>query len=1140
MKKTRSLVLAAVAVVLFPAEVFGQLQWDTDTATAGAQGGTGNWLSTTFWNDGVNNASWVNGTPATFGGTAGTVTVNGPLVANGLTFFTNGYVIDGVNTLTLGGAVPIISIPASTNSATISAPLAGSAGLTKNGSGTLVLSGTNTFTGTLAIDGGTISVSDVADSGVASPLGAGTTITLNGSILSFNSAGTDSTNRSIVLGPNGGTFNSTNASQNLTLAGVISGSGGLNKTGTGALRLTATNTFSGPVTMTAAYIEVPTVTNSGVPGPLGAGSSIAISGGGLIIPGFGNHSTNRAITIGLFGATFGPGNGTLTLSGPITGSGTLSTTSNGVVILSGTNTFTGNVFVSSGIVRVANGQAIPDTAEVFLGGFANPPKILDLNNTSETIGSLRGGNATGGNVTLGTGTLTIGGDNTSKVYDGSIGGTGSVVKIGTGAQTLNGLSTFTGSFTINGGAISVTDVTDSGVSGPLGAGNTIVLGGGALSFAGLVNDTMDRAITLSAPGGTIDVPNVGAILSLGGVISGPGSLTKTGPAGLQLTGLNPFSGPLVINGGIVSVNGVANSGSPSAIGAGSSIVLNTGALLYSGFGTFTTDRAVMLIGGGTLGPGNGSITFSGPISGNGSLGITGPGILILSGNNTYAGGTSITNTIVRLANGNAIPDASEVFVSGSANAALDLNNTSETIGSLAGGGSAGGNVTLGSANLVTGVNNLSTAYDGVISGSGGLVKVGTGTQTLSRTSTFTGPLSVQNGAVSTPSVANAGLNSPLGAGNSLILGAPGTLGTLTFTSPDDGATNRTIALGGNGGAFSVTNALSTLNLDGAIGGAGGLTKLGPGSLFVSGTPTYTGATLVSSGKLTVNGGLDVPGGGVTVASGAIFETRNTVNRSISGAGTIVATGGLFIGNASSTSGFAFDGTFDVGTSQVVLNDANDAQLGTSTTLAAGGRLNSFNGITLASGRTVTTSATGSASIAGNFVNNGTVTGPISPGQALTLNNNVSGIGNYGGNVRFAANFSPGNNGPAAVMLNSFSLTDTTTLSLEIGPPIPGPGPQYDRLNFTGVGLLDGVLNVTLIGAFQPGEGSMFLLIDGGTLSGGFDGMNLPGLAPGLAWSYVQTADAAILVVVPEPSAAIVVLFGAVLLGIRRRRVERQA
>jgi fibronectin-binding autotransporter adhesin len=599
--------------------------------------------------------------------------------------------------------------------------------------------------------------------------------------------------------------------------------------------------------------------------------------------------------------------------------------------------------------------------------------------------------------------------------------------------------------------------------------------------------------------------------------------------------MNTFGGPLVINGGVGSINSLANSGLPSAMGAGSSIVLNNGALLYSGFGTFATNRPVTLMGGGTLGPGNGTIQFSGPITGNGALAVTGPGVLILSGNNTYAGGTTITNSIVRLANGNAIPNTSEVFLGASINAALDLNNSSETIGSLAGGNDIGGSVTLGSGTLTTGVNNLSTTYDGVISGTGGLVKTGTGTQTLSRTNTFAGPLTIQNGAISTPSVADAGLNSPLGAGNSLVLGALGTAGTLIFTSPDDGQTNRTITLDGNGGVFSVTGALSTLNLDGPVSGNGGLTKSGPGTLFFSGTPAYTGPTLVSAGRLTLNGGLDTAGGGITVSPGATLQARNVVNRSISGAGTIVASGGLFIGNASSTSGFAFDGTLDVGINQVVLDDANAAQLGTSTTLGAGGRLNSFNGITLANGRTVTASATASASISGNFVNNGTVTGPISAGQFLTLNNNVSGVGNYAGNVRFSANFAPGFNGPVAIALNSFSLVDTTTLSLEIGGLTPGT--QYDRLNLTGTGVLDGALNVTLIGGFQPVEGNTFVLINGGPLSGAFDTLNLPGLTPGLAWNYVQSASSATLVVIPEPTTALAVLVGVALIGVRRRRAS---
>jgi autotransporter-associated beta strand protein len=831
-----------MALFLLIVQASAQLQWDTNVITGGAQGGTGDWIFTNFWTDGINNIAWVDSSTATFWGTAGTVTVNGAVTATGLSFLTNGYTIAGTSPLTLGGAAPAVAVPATATTVTISAALGGSAGLTKTGAGTLVLSGANTFTSALAINGGTVSVSDLADIGVASPLGAGGSVSLDGGTLTFNFGGTDSTNRPIVLNANGGTFNSIlggGGVQNITLSGVISGTGGLTKTGTGVLRLIAANTFTGPVTVKAAFIEVPTVTNSGVPGPLGAGSNITIDGGAILIPGFGNHSTDRAIFAGIQGATFSPGNGTLALSGPITGPGTFATTGNGVILLSGTNTFAGDVFISSSIVRLANGQAIPDTAEVFLGGSPNPPKILDLDNSNETIGSLRGGDETGGNVMLGTGTLTIGGDNSSKDYAGSISGTGGVVKIGTGIQNLSGAST------------------------------------------------------------------------------------------------------------------------------------------------------------------------------------------------------------------------------------------------------------------------------------------------------FTGLLSIRNGAISTPTVADAGLSSPLGAGNSLVLGALGTAGKLLFTSLTDGATTRAITLDGNGGEFVVNEVSSTLNLNGTISGTGGLTKSGAGTLFISGTVSYTGPTIVSEGILALAGTVNTAGGGITVAAGTALQARNVVNRAISGAGAIVATGGLFIGDSTSASGFAFDGALDVGTNDVALRDADTAQLGTSTTIGAGGRLLSSNGITLASGRTVTASTAASARISGKFVNDGTITGPIVAGRELTFDNNVSGIGSYGGNVRFSGNFSPGNGGPAAVALNSFSLVDTTTLSLEIGGLTPGT--EHDQLSFTGIGVLDGALNIELIGGFQPVEGDTFVVINGGTLSGAFDVMNLPGLVPGLFWNYVQSANSTTLVVIPEPSGAALLATATVALVARRRR-----
>ena len=82
---------------------------------------------------------------------------------------------------------------------------------------------------------------------------------------------------------------------------------------------------------------------------------------------------------------------------------------------------------------------------------------LDLTGFGNAVGSLAGGGATGGNVTLGAATLTLGADNTSPAaYAGVISGTGgSLIKTGTGTETLSGTNTYTGGTTINGGTVSI-------------------------------------------------------------------------------------------------------------------------------------------------------------------------------------------------------------------------------------------------------------------------------------------------------------------------------------------------------------------------------------------------------------------------------------------------------------------------------------------------------------------------------------------------------------------------------------------------------------------------------------------------------------------------------------------------------------
>ena len=109
-----------------------------------------------------------------------------------------------------------------------------------------------------------------------------------------------------------------------------------------------------------------------------------------------------------------------------------------------------------------------------------------------------------------------------------------------------------------------------------------------------------------------------------------------------------------------------------------------------------------------------------------------------------------------------------------------------------------------------------------------------------------------------------------------------------------------------------------------------------------------------------------------------------------------------------------------------------------------------------------------------------------------------------------------------------------TLNIELGGILAGA--EYDQLNFSGAGLLDGILNVSLINGFQPQGGQTFTIIDGGALSGAFDAIALPALDPAFSWLYSQNANGARLIVVPEPAGpAIFALSAGALICWRRSR-----
>jgi autotransporter-associated beta strand protein len=136
-----------------------------------------------------------------------------------------------------------------------------------------------------------------------------------------------------------------------------------------------------------------------------------------------------------------------------------------------------------------------------------------------------------------------------------------------------------------------------------------------------------------------------------------------------------------------------------------------------------------------------------------------------------------------------------------------------------------------------------------IAGTSGLMKSGGGLLTISNTNKFTGPVTFGGGTIAVASVANGGVNSPLGAGGSLIFDG----GTLEYAGVDPApATNRSVTVN-SGGTIQVDNASTNLVLNGAISGSGSLTKAGPGTLTLSGgNYAYTGQIFLTNGALAIN------------------------------------------------------------------------------------------------------------------------------------------------------------------------------------------------------------------------------------------------------------------------------------------------
>ncbi len=703
-------------------------------------------------------------------------------------------------------------------------------------------------------------------------------------------------------------------------------------------------------------------------------------------------------------------NSAINVSRGISGSGDLTKSGTGSLVFSGVaSSYTGATNLTSGTMLIVASNVLPTTTVMTITG-----GTLNLNNSNLTVGSLEG---TGGTISMssssGTIGLTSGSLNTDTEYTGAITGAGKLTKVGSGTLTLSGSSTYSLGTYIQAGAISIS------ANNNLGTGdieiNTATLKTTTSSFS------MGNDIALNGSG-TLDIDN-GITTTLSGTISGSGQLIKTGAGTLILSGANTYTGETTISAGTIQTGAANVIADASSVEVTSTFALNNYDQEIShlgGSGDVTLGSATLTIGASNI-----NSLFMGVISGTGGVTKTGSSSQFFGGVNTYTGPTDISEGTIQLGIANAIDIESVVTVDGT----LDLNDYNQSLASLSGSGS----ITLDSATLSTGSKNTSTTFSGVISETGNLTKLGTGTFTLSGANTYTGATTISAGELK------------MGVANAISSSSAVTV-TSTFNLNDYNQSIGSLAdLAGTG---SVTLGSATLSAGsdntsttfaGVISGSGGFTKLGSGTLTMSGTNTYTGTTTVSAGTLKA-GAANILKTDSAVSIAGTYNLNN-FNQSI---GSLSGTGSVTLGTATLTTGN---------------NDADSTFSGAIS--GVGGKLTKTGSGTLTLSGTNT--YTGDTTVSEGKLS---VTGSITSDIVLADGATVGGTGTITGNINAYGTVRPGSSiGTLHVTGNQTFLTGST-YQVEFSPT------ASDLLDVTGSVTINSGVNIELIpdvgsGSYQP-------------------------------------------------------------------------